>query len=195
MSNLVPNPHVYPPDGYFFLDKNKVKHVGKNYADLVARIRDYRLRNGRPLGDVVEEVNAFTCARFPPGCRDTSSPPPGAITPGAQLAARVTQWYYALIRVLSETPVLLVPPELAQERANICLKCPRQANWATACGSCAGSTFRLGVSIRQGSEVKKGDQLRGCDLLGEDTRTSIWLPRLLPSTLPTLPDFCWRKNP
>lgn len=198
---VVPNPHVYPPDGYYFVDSDGVKHTGKNWSDLVQQVRDYRVRNGKPVGSPIQEINAFTCARYPAGCVEVTkcdlktASSKGGVSKGAALAAAVNRWLQLVARALGENPTPLVSKEEAQKRAAICTKCPRQAAWASSCAQCAGAAFRIGVAIRKNQDVARGDSLMGCSVLGEDTRTSVWLPRLKPAEQPELPENCWRKAP
>jgi hypothetical protein len=197
--SFVPNPNVYPPGGYYFIDSKGVKHVGTSWPNLVTKVREFRVQNGIHVGDVVDEINFFTCERFQEGCRDTSSVSvsPSAVSqpasPLTRLSSAVHHWFYRVTKALSDKPVDLEPLQVAQSRADICMKCPKQAPWTVGCGTCAGNAFRLSVGIRKGKDVKYGDNLMGCSVLAEDTRTSVWLPRLEPSTSPDLPAKCWRK--
>lgn len=198
--DLIPNPNVYPPDGYYFVDAEGVRHTGTSWADLVAKVRDFRVRNGKPIGNPIAEINEFTCERYPQGCREPKKVFPGqanapGVSPGAKMAAAVNRWFYAVIQALSTRPSPLVSAAEAQRRADICLKCPRQASFVSHCGTCADAAFRLGLSIRKAKDVANGDSLRGCGILGEDTRTSVWLDGLEPSNAEGLPTKCWRKAP
>lgn len=197
---FIPNPNVFPPDGYQFIDADGVKHVGTNWPTLATAVREYRIRNGKPVGNVVAEINEQVCDKYPQICREAKTvfvhkQPPAAESVSTKLSSAVHRWFYLVLRAVGENPIGLVSAEEAQRRAEICMKCPRQASWTGNCGQCAGAAFRLAVSIRQGKDVKNADQLMGCSVLGEDTRTSAWLPRLKPATDENLPAKCWRKAP
>jgi hypothetical protein len=198
---LVPNPHVYPPDGYFFVDSGGIRHTGTSWSELATTIKQYRIQNGIPIGNVVAEIYEFTCDRFPEGCRQTETvfvakkQLPKEPSATSKLASAVHRWLHALVKALGTQPAQTVSPTEAQRRADICKGCIRQANWTLDCGSCAGAAFRLGLALRKGRDVKAGDTLRACSVLGEDTRTSVWLDRLKPSEDESLPKNCWRRGP
>lgn len=198
---LIPNVHVFPPDGYYFVDANGVKHVGVTWSDLEEKIVAYRAQNGLPPGTPKLEIIVFTCTRFPSGCREATLVTPGqAAAPtkpngsAMKLHARVNRWFYKILQSLGDTPQRMESKETAESRAKICAACPRQKSWVGDCGTCAGSTYRLGVQIRSNRDVKDADQLMGCESLGEDTRTSVWLPNLRPVESDLLPPTCWRKS-
>lgn len=194
---LVLNPQVYPTNGYYFIESDGVKVVGNSFADTVLKMRDYRIRSGRVAGDPIQELNDFTCSRYPTACRE--------IEPGKRknhlgnsvphpLVTRVNTWLNSLYRAFSKTPAQFVTKVEAERRAAICRDCPKQARWNSECGSCSDSARRLSFSLRKGQEVPGSDLLKGCDTLGEDTRTSIFLQGLKPETNVELPEYCWRKE-
>jgi len=193
---LLLNPRVYPPDGYFFTETDGVKLIGDNFAKLILVVRDYRIRNGLPPGDPVKEVNDFTCKRYPSGCRE--------MEPGMRkdhvgnsvphpLSTRVNTWLSSLYRIASKNPLTFVLKTEAERRAAICFSCPKQASWASGCTSCAATANRLAFSLRKGQEASQGPLLSGCSVLGEDTRTSIFVANMRPAENAELPEGCWRK--
>jgi len=205
MSDFVPNPHVLPPDGFYFVDADNVKHTGSTWSELYKRVKEYRLQNGKPPGDPMTEVNDFTCKRYPQGCKELRKVYPTRVGGTTRIAApsptprvvamanKVVQWFYKVIRGSAGQTNFLASPQEAQRRAEICRRCPRQTPWTLDCGTCAGSAFRLATAIRQNRDVKNGDGLMACRVLGEDTRTSIHLERLKPVDSDDLPPECWRK--
>ena len=106
----------------------------------------------------------------------------------------VNRWLFAMVRAISEVNQPLVSQSEAQARAEICRHCPRQTPWSMNCGTCAGAAFRLGLSIRKGRDVKYGDTLMACEVLGEETRVSVHIANLKPSDAEALPKDCWRRQ-
>lgn len=195
-----PNPHILPPDGFYFVDPDGVKHSESSWPLLYKAVREYRIRNGKAVGDVMEEVNAFTCKRYPEGCREVRKVTPAqgrgsvANPPGSmQLAAGVNKWLILMVRAVADFADQLVPMPEAERRANICRKCPFHKPWSLNCGTCAGAAFRLGLSIRKGRDVPRGDELMACQKLAEEVRVSVHINNMKPSANPELPEGCWRK--
>ncbi len=186
------NPHVLPPNGFYFVDSDEVRFTAPTLAKLVTAITEYRAMNNIAAGDPRQEVVDFTCARYPSGCRSNAKPLK-AVAEHLPLVSRVTRWLTIIIRGMSKQPGSYVSKLEANRRAAICLQCPHQANWLNQCPGCAAGMRRLSSSVRRGMEADGGEKLLGCGVLGEDTRTSVFLDKLAPSARPELPDFCWRK--
>lgn len=192
------NPAVYPPDGYFYPQGN-VKLKAGSLPKLAAAVRDYRIANRIEIGNPAQDVNDFTCARYPTGCSEVrvySMPDPQAQVrlPGS-VASATSKWLTDLYRaLLTATGTLRVGQAEADRRAAICLACPKQTFWGTGCGGCDASSKRLALAIRQGKEANGGEKLQACGLLREDTRTSVWIEGLRPVKSDALPQPCWRKE-
>lgn len=187
------NTHVYPPGGYYFVDAEGVRFEAENTKKLAQRVKEYRFLNGKQAGDPEQEINDFTCARYPTGCRDKDARPLKPSADHIPLAARVTRWLAIIVRALGRNPGAYVSKAEANRRAAICLTCSQQADWRSGCGPCQEATNRLAFSARRGMEAIDGGQLKACSILGEDTRTSVFLDGLKPSDRPELPKHCWRK--
>lgn len=187
------NPHILPPGGFYFVDDEGIKFVGSDVKRLATAVREYRMLNSKPAGNPAQEINDFTCNRYPQGCRGAVRPIKAA---GSHLpmVARVTRWLTIIIRGMSKQPGSYVTKMEASRRAAICLQCPHQSDWLNQCAGCAEGMRRLSFSARKGQEAEGGAQLKGCGVLGEDTRTSVFLDKMTPSERPELPVFCWRKK-
>lgn len=197
---LVFNPAVYPPDGHYF-KQGDVKIKAASASKLVQAVRDYRIAHHIPVGNPIQEINDFTCARYPVGCSDVpdSYPMPDPVKhakmPGS-VAFGTQKWLTDLYRALINVPSqeARVSNEEAGRRAAICASCPYQAFWGTGCGGCDAGSKRLAFSIRQGRDAPGGEKLQACGLLREDTRTSVFIKGLKPSDKTSLPANCWRKT-
>ncbi len=195
---MIHNPAVYPPDGYFYKQGN-VRLKAGSLSALASAVKDYRIHNRIEVGNPLQDVNDFTCARYPTGCSELkkySMPDPQAKArvPGT-IATSTSKWLTDLYRaLLSASGTLRVGQTEASRRAAICLACPKQVGWGTGCGGCDASSKRLAFAIRQGKEAAGGEKLLACGLLREDTRTSVWIEGLRPIESAALPENCWRKK-
>lgn len=192
--SFVLNKHIFPPGGFYFIDAEGVRFDAENPLKLSFAIREYRLLNNKPAGNPIQEINDFTCARYPTGCRGAEAKPLAPAGEHLPLSARVTRWLAIIIRAMGRLPGSYVSKIEASRRAAICLACPQQASWLTGCSSCAGGTLRLSFAARRGQEAAGGEKLLGCKILGEDTRTSVFLESLKPSEREDLPAPCWRRK-
>jgi len=59
------NSGIRPPGGYYFIDKEFMRHEAEDVMRLVANLGDYRLRTGRELGNPGEEVVEQILTRNP----------------------------------------------------------------------------------------------------------------------------------
>lgn len=192
MPEPILNKHVMPPGGFYFVDGEGVRFDAENPLKLANKINQYRLQNNKPLGNPIKEINDFTCARYPTGCRGAERKLADA-QPTQPLVARVNRWLAITTRALGITPGKYVLRSEAERRAAICAACPQQAVWM-ACAGCADASRRLSFAARKGQELPGSEKLLGCAVLGEDTRTSIWLDGLKPADRAGLPENCWRKS-
>lgn len=190
MSEPVLNKHVFPPGGFYFVDSENVRFDAENIVKLANKIHQYRLQNNKPLGNPLKEVNDFTCARYPTGCRGAERKLADA-QPTQPVTARVNRWLAIITRSLGLNPNQYVTKDEATRRALICGKCPKQVQW-NACAGCSEGSRRLSFAARKGKEVPVPNLL-ACDPLGEDTRTSVWLSGLKPAAKIELPENCWRR--
>lgn len=188
------NYDILPPGGWYIVSKDDgVRHEAGNLKQLAQKMRDFRMRVGRPVGDPVQEIIDYTCERYPTMCKSGIRRVPKPVVAAPPLGAAVVQWLTKIYRALTRSPDALVSKNEADRRAAICVRCKAQQGWISSCGSCNTSVKQLGMQIRKGQEAKNGGVLRACSILREDTRTSVWLDRLQPVQDPNLPPECWRK--
>ena len=185
------NPNLYPPDGYVFEDSDGVKHRGDSWKDLFRLIREYRVRNGKPAGDIEAEVNTQHCAKAPGLCHAPPGPPPAPLSAG--INHRVLNWlgYILTNRRQKGTPALVAPEEAAR-RAAICAVCPQQHALSSACEACLHSVRDARKAIL--AEVTPANRsLSPCGALGEDCFVSVHLD-LKPENEPGMTPECWRRT-
>ena len=184
------NPNLYPPDGYTFDDADGVKHRGDSWRDLFRLIREYRVRNGKPGGDIEAEVNTQHCAKYSGLCQAPPGPPPAPLSAG--INHRVLNWLSHVLtnRRQNSTPAHVSVAE-ATRRAAICALCPRQQSLSTACEACL-SSIRDARKVILAETTPANRSLHPCGVLGEDTFVSVHL-NLKPEADPALPPPCWRR--
>lgn len=188
---MIFNPNLYPPDGYIFRDAEGILHRGDSWRDLRRVIADFRTRNGRPVGDLDAEINAYHCGKYPGLCHGENPIPPQPPR-GSNLTARVLNWLAHLMGELRRNGVRFVSREQAAIRGEICSKCPAQSSLPTVCDACIATiTSARRVALGEAGPVHKS--LHPCGILGEDCQISVHLEQK-PSDERALPAGCWRRS-
>jgi hypothetical protein len=187
------NPDVFPTGGWNFVDPDGVTHNGASLKHLVERVTDFRVRRGVPVGDPFQEVTNYLCSNNPMACKDGIRKAPKPVSALNAFSGQVALWMSRVYRGMLRLPDTRVSRQVAETRSAICARCPHQQSWQSSCGGCSNSILQVGIQIRNSQDVKNAAALRGCEMLAEDTRTSVWLDRLQPVHNPSLPENCWRK--
>lgn len=195
---MTPIEHIIPPGGFHFMEGD-VRIDGSSYPSVAENLLRYRIENKRPLGSPLEEVHNYVCSRWPQFCRQSVPPNQGQQNVSPSLTSRVANWLAQLYRDARYIDISknFVAPEVAENRADICRKCPRNTEWKGGCGSCGAATIRVGFTYRAGRDVSGAETLLGCDVLGQDNRTAVWLkqlPLMEAEQQHALPAHCWRKS-
>lgn len=187
------NPHVFPDGGYTFTDEKGMRFYEGSAAELAESVRAFRIRHGIPMGNPTQEITDQICARSPLSCREADASATRDAVASTRFGARVVRWIGRVADALSLRPMPPVHKDVAEARALVCMKCPRQISWKTGCGGCDSVARRLAISARKNKETKVSTLLVGCEVLSEDTRTSVWLEQK-PSEDANLPENCWRRK-
>lgn len=193
---MTPKENVVPPGGFHFMEGD-VRIDGHSYQSVADNLMRYRLDNKLPVGNPLKEVLDAVCARHPHFC-DGNNPPVKGANPS--LAGRIAAWMAQVYRDARGTVVEanFVPEAEAERRASICRDCVYNEDWTgQGCASCLTAAKRLGYTFRAGRQVRNGDDLRGCAILGQENPTAVWLkapPVPTPQQLEGLPAHCWRKQ-
>lgn len=157
---------VVPPGGLFqFAQKLPNNQFHFFYSsleeDLIAQVRQYRLNNNIPLGDLSNEIAMFQKGRQPKIPGDVRT-----------LRERVTNWKSN--RMFNK--IEFVSPEEAESRAEICVNCPfNQINYADDCIECHRSTARDLFAMREGKKTTNDQWLGACQITGQDNQTAVQL--------------------
>lgn len=182
---------MVPPGGWHF-KQGDVTLEGDCYANLIEVVSNFRAENNLPQNDVTGDVNSYICGNWPHFCHGVDAVSVVSyLTPttGTQLMNDVQAW--AKLVLNSNKPHPLVLDELAEARAQVCEKCPKNLNWRSSCSSCVSAVDRLSAGVRQGRDVKSSVNLGGCFVMRHDNRSAVFLDRDALNKAANLPADCW----
>ena len=167
---------------------------GHSHANVAARVMEHRIRNSRPVGNPVEEVNSYVCGNWPWLCLDTNPKPP-EIQPNASLALRASDWMsrFTTLRGKDDGSEQAV----ADSRSHICANCPQNQNYRGGCSSCVQSIDSKSSVYLRNRTASESSRLGACMVLSEHLPTSIWstqLESLTEAQAALVPTNCWRRN-
>lgn len=185
------NVNLYPKDGYFFIDRDQSIHRGKDWSEVIARVKAYRKRNKIEPGDPDQEVHDQACQRNSNLCHDENPEQIKTELRKTSMKGRVLKWLSELRKLRSKRELQYVPEQEAKERAQICASCPNNTPYPAGCGSCKAAVKASREEIL-GPRVVDG-RLNGCNVLGEDTATSAHVEQVRVNNA-ELPANCWRKQ-
>jgi hypothetical protein len=192
---VYPKPNIVPPGGFHY-EEPGLRIDGPSYQAVAEELLKWRLKSALPVGDPLADVMNYVCSRHPHFCTEPDIPQAIAMPRRPALLARVTQWMASLWRSATRSDKRFVTSSKAEERAQLCAKCPHNVEWKSGCSSCVETTTRLGYTFRAGRQVSLEKSLHACDLLGQENSTAVWLEGPAPAdpdTHKSLPSFCWRK--
>jgi len=182
------NQNLHPKNGgYLFIESDGSPLRGDSFRSLVARVQDYRKRNGFSLGDPEGEVTQQLCARNPALCSH-ETPAAKRKKQEVSLKGRLLSWLSRQRQ--KKQPLDFVDAQLAERRAAICASCPMNQALPEGCSSCR-------VAVREMREELLGNRkidrrLYGCIILGHDCAVATHLEEIRTDN-PELPAQCWRK--
>ncbi len=186
------NPNLYPPCGYTFLDADQVQHTAGDLNLLRDKVTAYRLRNDKPVGDPYREIVDQICTNYPNICRDVAVVSKSPQQVRFNLSNEVMKRLNTLFASAKKSPVTYVSKAEAERRMSICLGCPKNKEWRTGCAGCNAEFDRLSAVLRGGKSLVNQEKLLGCEGIGGDNRTEIWLDRP-GEVIDDLPNNCWKK--
>jgi hypothetical protein len=182
---------MIPPGGWHYYDGD-AKLIAYSYEDLVKTVESFRAENHLPVGDVEGDIASYICGNWSHFCHGVDSvvvTSVNAPTRQSELLDDIQTWAKNLMH--SKKRHNYVTDELAEQRAKVCLSCPKNFNWKSGCLSCISATQRLSASVRQGRDTKSSPKLGGCLSQRHDNRSAIFLDRDEFTKASGLPDGCW----
>lgn len=186
------NPNVYPHGGYFFKETDGTSHAADSWAGVIARVKTYRKRQGKPAGNAEAEVIFQACSRHPVLCVEDNG-----VTQAQQvrvsLKGRVLQWLMSIRKAKKADQVHIVSRDLHEARTDVCIRCPLDKGMAdSGCGSCRAALKELKSSIVGGRETDA--RISVCPALGEYLPVSTWLDLQTTNDSELPAGECWRKR-
>jgi hypothetical protein len=187
------NVNLFPKDGYLYKEADGTTLAGNTWEGVIARVRSYRKRAGLPPGNPDEEVRAQACQRNPAICTNDDGQHAAAVKV-ATLKSRILQWFAKTKRENSRLPIEFFKfEEEMKARADICASCPQNKEMPDGCSSCRAAVSELRSDIIGGRRVDGRLTHHGCNVLGSDLATSVWINEPTVDN-PELPPHCWRKR-
>lgn len=184
------NVNIYPKDGYFFVESDGARIRGTSWSGVIARVKDYRSRNGMPAGSPDREVHDQACKRNAGLCSNVDAATIVA-RQKVSLKGRMLGYLNMLRKKRASEPILFVDKEAAKRRATICAACPMNTPLKEGCGSCRAALAEMRRDILGPRPID--GRLQGCLVSGEDIAVAAHIESENIS-LPTAPGHCWRKR-
>ena len=182
---------MIPPGGWHYYQSD-TKITGYSYADLLKSVESYRAENHLTSGDITGDVNGYICSNWPQFCHGVDMVAITSIdaqTATGDLMNDIQTWAKNILQ--SQEPHPLVLDALAEQRAQICRRCPSNVNWRGGCGACVASTERVCASVRQARDTASTPVLGGCALMRHDNRTAVFMDRNQIQRSTNIPAECW----
>lgn len=162
--------------------------TGRN---LVEQVRQYRINEGIEMGDPDSDVAHYIAKVSPQNDAYKgkgvllNQPRPEHHVP---LIQRIREWLDGLG---PKKPTLMTTGE-ATERAQICVNCPQNIRWRTACGECNQAVDYLSITVRNIASFPLDDALHGCRLHNLHLGCAVFIdPDYLPAKVAVAPINCW----
>lgn len=184
------NPNIFPKGGFWFKDSDGSTIHGDTWPGVAARLKRYRERQGRPVGDPMGEVIAQACQREPVICVQDNPAYDHQIKRG-NLKGRVLTWLAQVQARSAKGEVQFVSDATRNDRVNTCAGCPFNKELPGGCATCKAAVEESRKHIIGGRPVDHRNH--ACDVLGEDVPVSTWIESIAEDR-GDLPAHCWRKR-
>lgn len=186
------NTNLFPPNGFEFIDSDKIRHVGGSLEDLISKLAAYRTRRGLPPGSPITEVNAYLCNLYPSRCLNGTPPVSTSVVPQSigSASTRLTSWLRAVWLRVAQKSVEYVGEEESKRRAMICLVCPLHVGLPTECVACSETANTISFQLRAGRD-RFSLVLRMCGRSCSDLRVDALLVQPPDSGAP---EKCWKRG-
>jgi hypothetical protein len=169
-TNLDFNHYIVPPGGYHFPVAAGITVIGSSWDDLIDRVRQWRIDNGKNIGHPREEILAYFEKTWPSSIRYLSTPvltsEDGAEPTGSQddPFSRTMRWLNRLRDRLPMGGGEIAHDDDIEKRKAACEKCPKHKPLTVPCTKCSGS---LNTAIAAVTKGKVTDTSGGyCKVLG-----------------------------
>lgn len=186
------NENLHPPNGFEFIDAEKIRHTGKNIHDLISTVAAYRTRRGLDAGDPIAEVNRQLCEKYPSRCLNGNAKTKGATSRprGASLGTRISGWLRVIWLKASRKQLEFVTDEESKRRAQICAGCAEHVAMPGGCAACSETVHQISFQVRAGRD-KYTAPLLMCKFAATDLRVDALLKQPVSETAPA---HCWKTG-
>lgn len=194
MPTFIPNPHLHPPGGYVYQERDGTVVTGTNWDNLIAKVQAVRVMRKWEIGDVWADICLQVCAKHPHICKREHG---GARSTDPNLngtAVSVTDWLlHWQGRAAKGEEIKFVSPEEAKRRAAICLKCPLHFKWPS-CPHCNKPLSAARWRILKG-QAHANANLGACYACRFDCYVAVSLEDSETAFNPEgIPPECWRRG-
>jgi hypothetical protein len=191
------NDYMVPPLGgwRYIQPETGFTIKGQNHYELFKAIKDHRVANNLPVGDVQTDFEDFACAAQPVGSTWCSP-----ILEGDDINLKrhfttddMMRFVNSVVSVLADGK--LVEKDVAEKRAEICSYCPLNTR-ITGCWSCIGLAEKI-YNIIGTRATSRDATLNQCGVCGCSLKAKVWLPiEIARKTVEGMkfPSFCWLKT-
>lgn len=184
------NPNIYPKSGYVYRDADGARIAGDSWAGVIARVIEYRKRQGLPFARVHEEVISQACQNNPSICVEDDGSHRRQLK-ATSIKSRVLKWLSGIRESGNKNELMFVTEALRDARADVCSRCPLDKSMPEGCGSCRAAMKELQNDVI--GKRKSDGRFSACPVLGEYLPVSVWIEQ---QSIPNaeLPWECWRKR-
>lgn len=185
------NVNCFPRSGYFFKERDgTIIRADVGWAGVIARLKNYRKRNGFPPGNPEDEVHEFACQQNPNLCTEITN---SQIEQQRRVSikGKLLAWLNSMRKKIEKEPAVFVSTETAKARADVCAGCQFNTPVSESCTPCRKAMNELRRAIIGGRTIDS--RVTGCLVLSEDIPTTVWIEQQTVSN-PELPPPCWRRR-
>jgi hypothetical protein len=183
------NKTTVPYGGWWVSWENQIVKGG-DWNDLVGNCQKLTVSLGKvPPPDLLRQIEHNLCSRL---AGNTNCVPCNRVKQNLGFSA-IVRWVKAMYQFAKEKKFELVSQEVAEQRAEICAKCPMQIS-VSGCWGCKGIAGML-PAIAGARKTSFDLQLKACGVCGCYNAVSVHLPLDVQQDANlSFPDYCWKKS-
>lgn len=171
-----------PPGGRFpyLQQETGFRFAELDFESLLKVVKAHRDANNLPIGtnfryEVMDECCRELLSTYPNWTGAIDDEGRAAILPGRKWNLEDVKGFLTTVTKFFMSGGSLVAQEEANRRADICTRCPKNADMAE-CWSCRGVTGII-QNLRKGKTTPSDDRLKICMACGCDLKTKVWLEK------------------
>jgi len=173
-----------PPGGWHFIeDKTTIR--GETPEEVEGKLLDYRIRNGIPPGNPMQDLLNFTATRWPNLVENAEEPP--AAPKDHPVYEKVWNWLVSISHLTNPGDV---PYEQALEQTKICSQCPLNLPYPKSDDILKDEVERRSFLLRKG----RPSNLGFCLHHQWDSRVAVYRNRNAINPRADSPTICWMNS-